>query len=85
MYGDYILVCKNITNEDFTYIFSKEPKFSVNNSQEKKSGLIQLGHKLLNKLNQRGPIAQDLKVFKFASKPEQPGLSSSICLEVIDV
>ena len=38
---------------------------------------------LLNKLSWKVPVAQDLKIFKFPSKPEQPGLSSLICLEVV--
>ena len=48
------------------------------NSQQK-----ELGHKLLNKLNQKDPAAQDLKLIKSASKPEQPGLSSSIPSEAM--
>ena len=31
------------------------------------------------------PFAQDLKLINFASKPEQPGLSSSIHLEVVSI
>ena len=53
------------------------------NSQQEKSGLIKLGPKLLNKFNQRGPVSQDLKLIKFASEPEQPGLSSSISLKAM--
>ena len=33
--------------------------------------------------NNGGPVAQDLKLFQFPSKPEQPGLSGSICSKVI--
>ena len=29
------------------------------------------------------PVAQVLKIIEFASNPEQPGLSSSVCLEVM--
>ena len=40
---------------------------------------------LLNKLSKKVPVAQVLKEIERALKPEQPGLSSSICLEVIRV
>ena len=36
------------------------------NSHENKTGLIQVGHKLLNKLNKTGPAAPLLKLLKFA-------------------
>ena len=38
---------------------------------------------LLNELSKKVPLGQVLKLVKFSSKPEQPGRSSSIRLEVI--
>ena len=38
---------------------------------------------LLNKLSWKVPVAQVLKEIKRFSNPEQPGLSSLICLEVV--
>ena len=38
---------------------------------------------VLSELKLNFPVAQVSKVFKFASKPEQPGLSSSICLKAV--
>ena len=37
---------------------------------------------LLNELSKKIPVAQALKIFKFATKPEKPRLSISIHLEV---
>jgi len=37
----------------------------------------------LNELSYIVPVAQVLKLFKFSSKPEQPGLSSSTRLETV--
>ena len=51
--------------------------------QRKYVGLVFTCTQLLNELSQRVPVAQVLKLFKFASKPEQLGLSSSIRLEVV--
>ena len=38
---------------------------------------------VLSELRQNFPVAQVRKVFQFALKPEEPGLSSSICLKVM--
>ena len=38
---------------------------------------------LLNKLSYKILVAQALKIFRFAAKADQPGLSSSTCLEVM--
>ena len=58
----------------FQFLSAAEYILKRNNSRGNKSGLIQVGHKLLNKLNKTGPAAPLLKLLKFASKPEQLGL-----------
>ena len=60
-------------------------KFDNINSQQNKSGLI---HAIMYTTSKRielkkVPIAQALKFCEFVSKPEKPGLSSSIRLEVV--
>ena len=38
---------------------------------------------LLNELSKKVPVAKVLKLFQFSSKPERPGLFTSIRLEVV--
>ena len=57
--------------------------FTINVAREKAPLFICT--QLLNESSQEVPVGQVLKIFKFASKPEQPGLPSLICLEVIYV
>ena len=34
-------------------------------------------------IEQEGPCCSDLKLFKYAPKPEQQGLSSLVCLDIM--
>ena len=51
----------------------------------KKKTLVFMRTQLLNESSWEVPVGQVLKMFEFASKPEQPGLPSLICLQVICV
>jgi len=39
--------------------------------------------KLPNELSKKAPVGKVLKLLKFSFKPEQPGLSSLLCYEVM--
>ena len=72
----------SLRSYDGTNLICKNSKNLIPNS-DKFERIVFIYTQLLNELSQKVPVTHILKIFQFAWKPEQPGLSNSIRLEVM--